>query len=313
MTVIKYKDALQEFQNSLNQDEYKTDKLNFVGVGDRDVYNITAPFLSAGIKVIAGRVEARDSEQSEIVFFEEKDGTWAPIDGSMSFQLQDPFFTMIKGELVIGGVEIYPRPGGTEGQLSWRTIFYKGTDIYHLKPLFKGPDAMKDLRLVELADGKIGIFTRPQGEKGGRGKIGFAKVDHLKDLSIEVIESAQLLKQFTDDEWGGANEIHLLKNGLLGVLAHHASFSANDTVRHYASAAFTFNPDTLAYSKMKMIAHRGLFNEGVAKRSDLQDVVFSGGLQRHENGRATMYAGVGDAEAHWLEMDDPFVEWEGHA
>jgi hypothetical protein len=64
---------------------------------------------------------------------------------------------------------------------------------------------------------------------------------------------------------------------------------------------------------MKMIAHRGLFNEGVAKRSDLQDVVFSGGLQRHENGRATMYAGVGDAEAHWLEMDDPFVEWEDHA
>lgn len=29
---------------------------------------------------------------------------------------------------------------------------------------------MKDVRLVELADGRVGIFTRPQGEKGAGGK-----------------------------------------------------------------------------------------------------------------------------------------------
>ena len=113
-----------------------------------------------------------------------------------------------------------------------------------------------------------------------------------------------------DDEWGGANEIHLLKNGKVGVLAHIACFSDNGKNRHYASSAFVYDPETEKYSEMKMIASRDLFSPGVAKRPDLEDVVFSGGLKREGNGKAVLYAGIGDAEAHWLEINDPFTEWE---
>lgn len=45
---------------------------------------------------------------------------------------------------------------------------------------------------------------------------------------------------------------------------------------------------------------------GSAKRSDLVDVVFSSGLVFDAEGRVTLYAGASDAEAHWLEIDDPY-------
>ena len=309
MTVKTYTTAYEELKNSLKSTKLKTDKIKFEDVGTRDVYNITAPFESAGKTVIGGRVENRDEEYSELMFFEEQNGTWLPIANSASFKLQDPFFTRIKGELKVGGVEVALIPG-TEDKLTWRTNFYRGKDIYELTQFFQGPEHMKDIRLVELKDARIGVFTRPQGDKGGRGKIGYTEVDKLEDLNEEIILNAELLDQFTDDEWGGANEIHLLKNGKLGVLAHIACFSDNGKNRHYASSAFVYDPETEKYSEMKMIASRELFSPGVAKRPDLEDVVFSGGLKREANGKAVLYAGIGDAEAHWLEIDDPFTEWE---
>lgn len=45
------------------------EKLRFAGVGDRDVYNITAPFADDGALVIAGRVEDRTNEHSTTHFF----------------------------------------------------------------------------------------------------------------------------------------------------------------------------------------------------------------------------------------------------
>lgn len=45
-----------------------TQKLTFTGVDNKDVYNITAPFQDEGEWVIAGRVESRDSEHSDVVF-----------------------------------------------------------------------------------------------------------------------------------------------------------------------------------------------------------------------------------------------------
>ncbi|WDE99004.1 DUF1861 family protein [Lentisphaera profundi] len=310
MSKTQYADALKDFEMTLSQKSFATKKITFSGVGQKDVYNITAPFESAGKTIIAGRVESRDSEHSEVFFFEESHDQWLPIEAAPTFSLQDPFFSKINNELLIGGVEIFPAPCGTANKLSWRTIFMKGKDIYSLEKFFQGPEHMKDLRLVELTDHRIGVFTRPQGDKGGRGKIGYTEVDSLKDLSIDIVNDAPIFDQFHDDEWGGANEIHLLSNGTLGILGHIAKFSQNDTVRHYASVAFSYNPRTQVKSAMKIIASRNLFSPGEAKRPDLEDVIFSGGLQRLSNGKARLYVGAGDAEAHWLEIADPFTEWE---
>ncbi len=57
-----------DYQKRTAHNTFSTGRLEFTGVGDKDVYNITAPFTSAGQVVIAGRVEARDSEHSTIVF-----------------------------------------------------------------------------------------------------------------------------------------------------------------------------------------------------------------------------------------------------
>ena len=279
-------------------------KLQFTGVGGADVYNITAPFLDEGEFVIAGRVEARHTEYSQVRFFVERDGSWSPRPGSPVFDLQDPFVTFIGDELVFGGVEVFPHPTILNA-LGWRTRFYRGATIAALETFAVGPDGMKDIRLIAMENGKIGVFTRPQGEKGGRGTIGFTTVNSLEQLSIAVINDAPLLDQFMPEEWGGANEIHLLEDGLLGVLGHIACFDAGGN-RHYYPMVFGLNPDTLETTPMKLIATRADFPEGESKRPDLKDVVFSGGLQRLPKGKARFFAGISDVEAHVLEIDDPW-------
>ncbi|WP_376771899.1 MTP-1 family protein [Paenibacillus rhizosphaerae] len=288
---------------------HTAEKLVFAGVGERDVYNITAPFVDEGRTVIAGRVESRDSERSQVVFFEENDGTWVPIEGAPVLELQDPFHTRIGGELILGGVQIYPHPE-KEGALMWRTAFYRGSRIADLKLFFTGPDGMKDLRLTVLQGGGIGVFTRPQGEKGGRGQIGYFRAASLDDLTVQAIEEAPLLDgQFIPEEWGGANEIHVLSNGLLGVLGHTACYDAEGD-RHYYPMIFVLDPQTAAFSDMTLIAVRADFLPGPAKREDLQDVVFSGGLVRRGDGTAVLYAGTSDAEAQRLIIADPFARFE---
>lgn len=284
------------------------EKIKFDGVDARDVYNISAPFEDEGELVIAGRVEKRDSEESEVRFFIRRQDSWVPREGAPVFTLQDPFYTRIGGELVFGGVQTFPHPM-IEHALSWRTIFYKGACIAKLAPFFQGPDQMKDLRLVELPDGTMGVFTRPQGQKGGRGKIGFTKVDRLSQLTIELVEQAPMMDQFSAEEWGGCNEIHVLSNGKVGVLGHIACFD-DQGGRHYYPMVFAFDPVSGEYTDMEIIAERKDFLNGPSKRPDLVDVVFSGGLIRHPDGKAELYAGISDAEAQKLSIPDPFLKFE---
>ncbi|MFJ5762290.1 DUF1861 family protein [Neobacillus sp. NPDC093182] len=298
---------LEEFNS--NAQPANAERIVFTGIGEKDVYNICAPFEDEGELVIAGRVESRDSEHSHVYFFVERNGKWVPRENAPVLELQDPFFTRIAGELIVGGVQIFPHPINA-GQLGWRTVFYKGQSIAGLQEFAKGPDGMKDLRLVELKDGSIGVLTRPQGEKGGRGKIGWTRISSLAELTLDVINEAPLLEdQFIDEQWGGANEPHLLANGLVGVLGHMASFDEEGN-RHYYPMVFALDPETGGISDMKLIATRSNFLPGPSKRPDLEDVVFSGGLVRRPDGSADIYAGISDAEAQKITIVDPFLQYE---
>jgi hypothetical protein len=281
------------------------ERIPFAGVEGKDVYNISAPFEVEGETIIAGRVEARDTEHSDVVFFVGRGGQWLPRDGAPVLALQDPFHCRIAGELVVGGVQIYPHPD-KPGRLMWRTVFYRGGRLEELRPFLIGPDGMKDIRLVELADRSVGVFTRPQGAKGGRGKIGFVRVPSLDSLTKEWIEEAPLLAgQFTDEEWGGANEAHLLPDGRIGVLGHIACFDRTGN-RHYYPMTFILDPESGAFSQIRLLAVRDDFLPGPSKRPDLRDVVFSGGLERKEDGTAVLYAGISDADAQRIVVHDPF-------
>ena len=303
--IMRVSELFKDFKAGRGKADRSTRRLQFAGVGGDDVYNITAPFKSGDITVIAGRVEPRHDEFSKIVFFEEKQGIWYPVPDAPVFELQDPFFCFVRGELVLGGVRVHQTESGLFG---WRTAFFRGVDIFGLKEFFVGPNGMKDIRLCDLDDGRIGVFTRPQGAKGGRGTIGYTEILELEDLTLRVLDAAPMIENmFHPADWGGANEAHLLPNGEIGVLAHAAHFENDDPLqaRHYYATAFTFNPQDRTFRNYRLIASRDQFPDGHAKRPDLKDVIFSSGLVRSSGG-ARLYAGLSDAEAHWIEIPDPF-------
>ncbi|EUJ46118.1 DUF1861 family protein [Listeria riparia] len=287
------------------------ERLRFIGCSDLDVYNITAPFNVNGMEVIAGRIEARDSEMAHIGFFEKQNDAWVLLENTTELALQDPFVTKIDNAWIIGGVEVFPS-AENPAKLAWRTCLYRGMSLNDLTLVFRGPVGMKDLRLKQLANGEIAVFTRSQGKKGGRGKIGFCLVKNLAELTVACVEEAPLLApHFADEEWGGANEIHLLKNGQLGVLGHIANFDSTGN-RHYYAAVCVIDPATSEIVvPMTIISERADFLEGPAKRPDLVDVVFSGGLIRKPNGTADLYAGISDADAQKRVIRDPFMKFEG--
>ena len=43
--------------------------------------------------------------------------------------------------------------------------FYRGTDLEDLVYFTTGPDYMKDIRLVDMKDGTIGVFSRPRNKE----------------------------------------------------------------------------------------------------------------------------------------------------
>ena len=287
-------------------------QLRFQGVEGFDVYNISIPFSCGGRTYIAGRVEKRENELSFVRLFEQSgEDEYTAVYPKLSFQrLQDPFVTTVQGEIVLGGVQIVTHPLDEKRIISWQTLFFKGKTPEEFKLFAVGPSCMKDIRLCELADGRIAVLTRPQGKKGGKGKIGFTVLDHLKDLCADnILDAAIDPSYFLPEEWGGANDVHLLKNGMLGVAGHIACRTAEGL--HYRSLPFALAPDPGAHSPLRIIASRSdISSSPASKRPDLKDVLFTGGIVRHGNGQATLYTGVSDCESWCAEIPDPFAIYE---
>ncbi|MBP2032523.1 hypothetical protein J2Z42_001195 [Clostridium algifaecis] len=303
--IITCDELLNNYRNK--KCKKKSKKMNFIGIFNKNVYNITAPFYNKGKVVIAGRVESRRTNDSMVLFFEEYKDAWCHIIESPVINLEDPFFTRIGNEMVIGGVEVF-KDINNPNDLIWRTIMYKGSDIFNLKLFFVGPDGMKDLRITELKDGTIGVFTRPQGSKGGRGKIGFTKIKRLNDLSIGVIQDAPILNDFfNDDEWGGINSIYPIDNDNIGLLGHIAKMDESG-IKHYYPMTFVLDINSLKYKDVQIIAEREDFLPGPSKDVSLYDVVFSGGLEFKDK-KAILFAGISDIEAQTIEIDNPFYEY----
>ena len=285
-------------------------KLTFLGAEGLDVYNISVPFECKGKPYIAGRAEPRVTEWSTVRFFmQTAPDTYTVLPEPVFQAFQDPFVTFIHGELVLGGVQVISDPLDPKRIVSWHTCFYKGPSPFDLKLFAIGPSHMKDIRLCGLLDGRVAVFTRPQGKKGGLGKIGFMIFDSLDAVNGEDMLGAEISQMhFLPDEWGGANDIHVLKNGLLGVAGHIAR--RDQAGLHYHPMCFALDPKTGKHSPLTVLARRSDFPDGPAKRPELKDVLFTAGLIRHTGGSATLYTGVSDCEACRAEIDDPFLQFE---
>ncbi len=300
--------SIKEVLKSYKSKVRDVKQIRFSGVSDLDVYNITKPYKLKRTNYILGRVEPRDLEENaKVMFFKrKKNSSYWVVDCDLPvLDLQDPFLTKIKGLFVLGGVQVKWRKD--EKDLNYRMVFFKGKDIHNLQEFAVGPWGMKGVRLVELDKG-IGVFTRPQGKKGGRGKIGFTIIDSLKDLNVQVLSSAKLIdNQFAKGEWGGVNDVVLLDDRNLGVLGHVARYSKDEKMRFYYPMAFRFDYKNRRSGFMKILVRRGEIPEGEAKKPGLYNVVYPGGIVR-KNGKAVIYAGVGDAEAYKIIIDDPFED-----
>ena len=307
-------ELLQEF-NETRRGDASGCYLTFRGAEGYDVYNPSVPFEIDGKTVIAGRVEQRENEVSRTMFFEKSGNEWVLIPDAPVLPLQDPFVTFIGGELVLGGVYC-----DWDGPVLRRfaTHYYRGSSLQSLTYFTTGPDFMKDIRLLELPDGRIAICSRPQGgellEKTGcMAKIGFAIVDSLDDVGPDAVRNAVNLEgQFLPSEWGGANQLFNLSNGLIGIIGHKSWGEMVDgkNLLHYYCMAFALDPRTMEVSPVKIIGCRDCFPAGEEKKIQTRDVTFTSGIVRLENGKAMLYAGLSDCDAGCMLIEDPFLEYE---
>jgi len=299
-------------------------------------YNPTRPITTKDGKQILARVELRDKESSIILSFSDKDndGEYEIVDDAPVFEMQDPFYC---GPLedkdgrswqIFGGVKI--TSWNNEGKATnYQTEFYKFQD--NIKELSENQDLSlvascpqnKDIRLIQLTSGKIGVFTRPQSADingfGGRGKIAYFEIDNLDQLQAALNdhmanqEMDEIIQGICiDSDWCGANELHLLDDGRIGVLGHIAMMEPDHQggppQKSYYAMAFIFDPISKRATKPKIIATMEQFDDVLPKKADLKSVVFSGGLVRNFGGAAWLYLGLGDTEAGRILINDPFID-----
>jgi hypothetical protein len=312
MTAIPLERLVEQYEREKSVRDAR--RLRFLGVDGYDVYNITPDFVWEGRHWIAGRVERRENERSCVRLFErtqQEDAYEATLPELTFENFQDPFVARVGEELILGGVQIICDPLDAQRIFSWHTLFYRGKRLEDLRLFAKGPAHMKDIRLVEQRDGRIGVFTRPQGLVGGLGRIGYLSLSSLDDLNGETLAQARVYDtHFLPTEWGGVNQAHALPDGRLGVVGHIARRGADGL--HYHAMSFVFDPAKGTHTPVRLLARReDLYRGEACKRPDLKDVLFTGGLVRMGDGSATLYAGVSDCLACRATVDDPFWAWEG--
>lgn len=294
---------------------YDRATLVFHGVDGFDVYNISIPFRRDGKVYLFGRVERRNEWARSWVRLFEQTGQdeWTVVKESMIYTLEDPYITEIGDELIMGGTHVQYQRGSYSTFFGY---FFRGTDIHDLYYFTTGPDKMKDIRLVPLADGRIGVFSRPRTagmrEKyGSESMIGFTIIDSLEELTAEVIANAPYIHGiFGEGEWGGVNQAYLLDSGKIGVIGHICYQDQNERgeeVRVYLNMAFIFDPVTRESKDLHLIGSRPCYPPGPAKKPNLVDCVFSSGIVMRQDGKADLYSGIGDCQAGRITIDDPFA------
>lgn len=293
---------------------YESTKLTFHGAEGYDVYNCSIPFEWKGKKYIFGRVERRGEWARSWVRLFENTGKdhWTLVPDTMIYQLEDPYVSVIGDNMVLGGTHVRYKQSEID---TYYGYFYKGTDLNDLYYFTTGPDFMKDIRLVSMKNGKIGVFSRPRNEEihkkyGSESVVGFAIINSLEELTADIIENAPVVPGlFQKDEWGGCNQCYCLDSGLIGVIGHKSYKEVNAEgleILSYLNISFVMDIASREVEDMKIIGTRSCYPSGPAKRPNLVDCAFTSGIVMREDGKADLYSGIGDAEEGRIVIDYPF-------
>lgn len=294
--------------------------LQFDGADGYDVYNCSIPFACGGRTCLFGRVERREVWAHSTARLFEQTGTdrYRLVSDAMVYPLEDPFISTIYGELVLGGTHVRISQGDID---TYHCYFYRGSDPADLAFFTSGPKEMKDIRLVELANGKIGVFSRPRGphiakKYGSEAIIGFTTINSLDALNADVVQNAPRVENlFGPGEWGGCNQCYLLKDGMIGAIGHKSYVDTQNGVdmKVYTNISFVLDPAHLRAQEEKIIGTARRYPPFSPKVPDLGDCAFTSGIVMRADGRADLYSGVGDTCEGRLVIDDPFAGHGGIA
>ncbi len=294
---------------------YDSAVLTFHGVEGFDVYNCSIPFEMQGHTWMFGRVERREEWATSWVRLFEQTGQddWTVVPDSMIYTLEDPYIQFFGEELVMGGTSVQKESGKLKNFFGY---FFRGTDLANLRYFTTGPDRMKDIRLVPLKDGSIGVFSRPRGPEieakyGSGAVVGFAVIHDLNELTEEVIANAPAIGNlFGAGEWGGCNQCYLLRDGRIGVIGHKCFEDRDEQggrLAVYLNVAFIFDPETHTATPPKVIATRKSYPDRPAKLPELRDCAFTSGIVLRKDGKADLYSGIGDTYEGRVTIDNPFA------
>lgn len=234
------------------------------------------------------------------------------------FGLEDPSVTYIGNELIFTGVNVDMSKDPQGNPVSkWRTDFYRGNNINEVRKFFVGPEGMKDIRLVELTSGRVGVYTRPRepGNEalGGDGQIGYREFNSIDELeksprSVLEIGNAPLIPyRFKDGKWGGVNQAQIVmdKNGRIWThLLIHEAYK-DDQGRHYKAMHLLHDPRTNEIVDLGILAQRSDFPPGAFKSKDYWDLVFPSEIIFEEE-ILTLIAGLSDAEMGIIKLPNTY-------
>ncbi|CAD2222575.1 hypothetical protein AGDE_03885 [Angomonas deanei] len=302
-TFLVVKEARENFE--AKKVIYESALITFKGVEGMDVYNCSVPFLYDGKRHIYGRVEKREEWAGSHVrlFVETGKDEFTVLPDSMTWFIEDPFIAKVKGEAIFGGTRIRKERNRV---FNYYCDFFRGgieENLYYAT----GPDNMKDIRFVELTDGRIGVFSRPKTDTFSC--IGFVIIDRFEDLTQKLVDTAEPLNVLHAGAWGGVNQAYLLTSGKVGCIAHYSynAKGANDKpLSVYLNYSFVLDPETQQVFLERIIGSRECYPSCPNKAEKLVDCAFSTGIVMREDGKCDLYSGLGDTCEGRITIDYPF-------
>ena len=287
--------------------------LTFSGMNGYDVYNCSIPFEWQGERYIFGRVERREDFANSVTFLFRQVGkdAYAPVEGAVVYPIEDPHVAMIGDEIILGGTHVRKRRGQIDTLYGY---YYRGKDLRFLSHFTCGPANMKDIRLVQMEDGRVGVFTRPRSKRiaelyGSEAVVGFAILDSIDELDDTIVDKARVIDGlFSEGEWGGCNQCYLLRDGRVGVIGHRCCREPGPecVLQAYVNISFIFDPVTFSVSDMKVIGEKASYPPTPFMLPYLADCAFTSGIEMRADGYADLYSGLGDVAQGRIVIDPPF-------
>lgn len=255
------------------------------------------------------RVEPLGEEGSYAAPYMLEYGVYQPVHQLERLRLEDPSVVRIQGKNILIGVEVWPdttpeNPKGT----NYCNVFYEiigNFDEY--KPIGRGPNRMKGIKLIDLGEDGIGVMSRPHKDAMNRGVLAFHIASSLADLTPEKLAMGKVIEnQVPAGNWVGVNAMYQLPNGNIGVLGHIAY---EDIVlgKQYAAMVFEYNWRTHLTTPVKVIATVDEFPVSESKTPYHNGVMYPCDLEfNYYAPYAILSASLRDARYAWMRIFNPW-------